>query len=89
MARYGMLRCQANFSFGGQNKNCNVCQTLEEETHRINFFVIYQSVNLYNSNEKLDFELIYSDDVDVLLKVIDIVLKVWELDNGRNATRTN
>ena len=79
-----MLPCKKNYSFGGKNKNCDVCVAIDDENHRINVCEKYQSVNVYNSSNKIDFALIYSNRVGVLLKVVDIILKVWDIGNGRN-----
>ena len=88
MGRYGMLQCKANFSLGNKEKNCSSCGTSDNEDHRINHCVLYRNVNLFDSSDKLDFDMIYSDKIEDSLHVVDIILKVWDLGNGRNVTRT-
>ena len=83
-----MLQCKKNYSFGGKDKNCDVCVAIDDENHRINFCEKYQGVNLFNNSDKIDFSLLYSDIVGVSLKVVDIILKVWDIGNGRNVMRT-
>ena len=88
MGRYGMLQCKANFSLGKRDKNCGSCGTLDDEDHRINHCILYRNVNLFDSIDKLDFNIIYSDKIDDSLRAVDNILKVWDLGNGRNVTRT-
>ena len=85
MGRYGMLACKANFSCGTNNKNC---QTVDDENHRINFCPKYENINLYHSNVKLDYNLIYADKISVSLKIVDMILRIWDLGNGKNVMRT-
>ena len=88
MGRYGMLQCKANFSLGKRDKDCGSCGTLDDEDHIINHCVLYRNVNLFDSIDKLDFNIIYSDKIDDSLRAVDNILKVWDLGNGRNVTRT-
>ena len=61
--------------------------TRDDENHRIDERVIYQKVNLYNSNNKINFDLIHSDDVEENVQVVEANLKMWELGCGRNSMR--
>ena len=87
MGRYGMLKCKSNFSCGNGRKLCDVCGSIDDEDHRINYCVVYQSINRCNSESKIDFNCIYSDDLNESLKVVKIVLGLWDLGNGRNEMR--
>ena len=82
-----MLYCQANYSAGTGNKNCSVCRVLDNESHRINDCVVFRSTNLYDSKNKIDFNRIYTDDMQSILDVISIVLKIWDLGAGKNVMR--
>ena len=84
MAKYGMLLCRANYSAGTGEKNCDICGSLDDETHRINYCITYRNVNLYDRSEKLDFEKIHSNNMDDIIKVIDVVLKIWDLGTEKN-----
>ena len=88
MGRYGMLQCKNNFSFGNTDRNCGECGTLDDENHRMNNCVLYRAVNLYDSRSKLDFDMVYSNEIDSSLKIVDMILRIWDLGNGRNVTRT-
>ena len=87
MARYGMLQCAANFSCGYGSKTCRECDTIDDENHRINHCKLWYKNNLSLSVEKIDFTDVYSEDRDKSLKVIERVLMMWDLGNGKNAMR--
>ena len=85
MARYGMLNCGVNFSRGYGGKNCEKCGTVDDENHRINNCVTFKDINLYKCQDNLDFNQIYSDDLNSIMKVIEMILKMLDLECGRNA----
>ena len=87
MARYGMLQCAANFSCGYGTKTCRECDTIDDENHRINHCKLWYKNNLSLSVEKIDFTDVYSEDRNKSLKVIERVLMMWDLGNGKNAMR--
>ena len=87
MGRYGMLKCRANFSSGYGNKSCPKSNKIDDERHRINYCPVYQEINLYDCENKLDFDLIYSDDLNEILKVVEVILKLWDLGFGKNSMR--
>ena len=87
MGRYGMLKCRANFSAGYGSKNCPVCNKVDDEHHRINECSSFQRINLYDCVSKVDFNLIYSDNLDDILKVVEVILKMWDLGFGKNTMR--
>ena len=80
-----MLQCGANFerSYGG--KKCKECGVVDDENHRMNYCSKYETINLYNCTGKLNFELIYSEDK--CMQVVERVLMMWDLANGKNAMR--
>ena len=46
--------------------------------------------NQINNNTAMiciDFDLIYSDEVGTSITVVDEILKLWDLGNGRNVIR--
>ena len=87
MGRYGMLSCANNFSNGYGSKYCDVCKVIDDEEHRINWCCKWESVNRYHNDEKLTFCDIYSDDMDKCLVVVNTILSVWDLANGKNDIR--
>ena len=88
MGRYGMLDCRANFSAGYGNKQCLRCDVEDNEVHRMNECPLYGSVNRVDSDQKVDFEKIYSDSIDDVRPVIDAILEMWDLEHGKNKMRT-
>ena len=87
MGRYGMLQCAANYSMGYATKLCKECGVTDDEDHRINHCKLWANTNLSTSCEKLKFDDIYSDDRVKSLKVVERVLLMWDLGNGKNIMR--
>ena len=87
MGRYGMLKCSNNFSYGHGTKICDRCTVIDDENHRINDCVKWEATNLVNSSQKITFEDIYLDDNERCLKVVDKILSMWDLENGKNEMR--
>ena len=87
MGRYGMLNCKANFSSGSRNKACNMCSVLDDESHRINDCIKYKETNFYELGEKIDFSQIYSNNLANVIKVVEVILKLWDLGYGKNMMR--
>ena len=87
MGRFGMLKCANNFSNGFKSKMCDKCGVLDNESHRINECPKWQNINLFASDEKINYADIYSHDIDMCLAVIDIILSIWDLENGKNEMR--
>ena len=84
IARNGMLVCGKNFR-GTINYICPICNTIDNEEHRLNECVNYESINYSNSDEKIPFETIYSDDQVVLKTIFERINKVWNVKTGRGA----
>ena len=87
MGHYGMLNCKANFSSGSRNKACNMCSVLDDENHRINDCIKYKETNFYELGEKIDFSQIYSNNLANVIKVVEVILKLWDLGYGKNMMR--
>ena len=60
-----------------------ICDTVDDESHRINDCISLRKINLYDSSEKIDYSLLYSDEMRSALKV----LKMWDLGHGKNVMR--
>ena len=89
MGRYGMLQCAANFSCGYKGKNCSECGVVDDEDHRINYCTLWKERNLSESDDKLDYSLIYSENLHESIKVVEVILNLWDLGNGKNSMRTD
>ena len=88
MGQYGMLQCAANFSNGYGGKNCQSCSVEDNESHRMNHCPEWSNINLANSNENIDYESIYSENVEDSMKVVRKIIELWDLGNNRNCMRS-
>ena len=79
-----MLDCGKNFR-GTRNVNCEECDAYDDEKHRINYCRKFRTFDNYESDTKVDFDLIYSDDIETLRVIIPKISEVW---NTRNANGT-
>ena len=87
MGRYGMLKCANNFSHGHGTKMCNLCNITDDESHRINSCPQWESINLCNNPCKITFDDIYHDNYERCLAVVETILNMWDLENGKNEMR--
>ena len=60
---------------------------IDDENHRINQCSLFRKFNLYDSKDKIQYDWIYSDDLNDVLKVVKIILKMWDLGCGKNEMR--
>ena len=84
LARYGMLECGQNFS-GTLDKQCKHCKCHDDESHRLNHCPKWRTSNLYDHQEKVDFNDIYSPDINVLRILIAHIQRIWNT-NTANGT---
>ena len=88
MGRFGMLQCAANFGNGYSTKNCTNCEVIDDEAHRINDCPTWSSINLLNTGDKIDYNLIHNADENVSSKVIERIISIWDLGNNNNCMKT-
>ena len=84
MARFGMLDCASNFENKYGGKECPKCKVLDDVNHRLNFCETWKKINFHQSDIKVNFQLVYSENKSDLECVADDILKVWDLKNGKN-----
>ena len=58
IARFGMLDCGMNFK-GNRSETCNQCNVVDNVDHRLNHCIKYRNINLYDCEQKEDFQKIY------------------------------
>ena len=87
MSMFGMLQCANNFKFGYGDNRCKECGVLDDENHRINYCCKFSEFNLFHSSVKYDFDGIFSTDNDVVYRTIEVIMHVWNLENGKNETK--
>ena len=87
MATYRMLDCRRNFKKGYGGDLCNVCKTIDDENHRINYCTKYKERNLALSPIKFDFESIYSDNEETVKRALEVISHLWNVENGENSMK--
>ena len=80
-SRFAMLECGKNFK-SSQEELCRECQAIDDEDHRLNHCIRFRDINHYDSAIKVDFKLIYSNDIGVLREIVPEILKTWNLRNA-------
>ena len=76
IARFGMLECGRNFK-GSMNEMCTYCDSPDDENHRLNHCIKYRTLNNYDSDVKLPFENVFSNDISILREIISKIETVW------------
>ena len=76
IARFRMLECGTNYK-GTMRETCQTCNLTDDENHRLNFCTKYTATNRSSQIDKVDFNDVYSTDIQVLKKVIQEIEKVW------------
>ena len=75
MARYGMLECGVNYK-GTRNEQCDVCQVIDNEDHRLNSCTKWSKFNLCDTNEKMSFDHVFSKDCNTLRNAVKMISTV-------------
>lgn len=88
IARFGMLECGRNYK-GTMKEICSVCDTIDDENHRINYCKRWETVNYANCNDKKDFNLIFSNDMTVIRGILPVIENVWNTKNAHGTMNTN
>ena len=78
IARFGMLECGKNFK-GSQKETCAHCNEPDNENHRLNYCKRYKDINLFDSDFKVNFDDIHSEDIQIIKSVITHIEKVWNV----------
>ena len=64
---------------------CNPCICVDDENHRLNHCIKQRNINLYDQTEKVDYTEVYSDDLNMVQRVITFIEKVQDtrMSQGR------
>ena len=87
IARYGMLDCGKNYK-GTASSNCSTCNVYDNENHRLNSCKKWNFNNPLDTDFSVDFNNIFSNDVNVLKVLIPYIQSVWNVKNGHGSIRT-
>ena len=83
-----MLECGKNFK-GSMKQMCAQCDKVDDENHRINHCPKWKESNLVESDKKIDFSLIYSNDIDVIRSIILPIERVWNTKTAHGTMMIN
>ena len=86
LARFHMLECGRNF------KNtlptiCQLCNEIDDENHRLNYCSKWEKSNLSRDSKKMQFENVYSEDINVLKDIMSKIARVWNVQTGNGSMR--
>ena len=76
IARFGMLQCGKNYK-GTMNELCGECNDTDNEDHRVNYCKLYKDINLCNTTCKINFDDIYSHDLNIVRRILPIIERTW------------
>ena len=79
-----MLECGTNFK-GTIKEMCSDCNVQDDEMHRLNYCKKFRSNNYYESDVKVDFDDIYSTDLQTLRTLLPKIGKVWNTKNANGS----
>ena len=82
IARFGMLACGKNFK-GTMSEQCNTCNKLDDEEHRMNDCRVYRELNHIDTVPTIPFDLIYSHNSDEVKTIMSRICKVWNTKTGK------
>ena len=86
IARYRMLDCGVNYK-GTMNSQCDLCHCEDDENHRLNKCEKWRQYNFIGNDSVIDFNDIYSDDIDTLRSIIEKISQLWNTRNAHGAMR--
>ena len=80
-ARFGMLECGHNYK-GTLSSECVICKCLDDEEHRMNHCKKLAEVNYHDQAGKVNFDTIYTNDVDTLKIIVERISHVWNVETA-------
>ena len=84
MARCGMLDCAKNFKGKYGSELCKECNEVDDESHRINVCGRWEHVNMCKGGYSIDFGAVYSEEMDTIRQISQLLRSVWNIENGKN-----
>ena len=76
-----MLECGTNYK-GKFPETCIHCNCRDDEYHRLNECPRFAEMNCVNNEEKVDFQSVYSDNTETLLKLFPFISRIWNTKNA-------
>ena len=87
IARFGMLACGTNFK-GSTDSQCSECKCLDNEDHRLNYCKLWRDINYYDDEDKVNFDSVFSDDLNELRSTVSKFERVWNTKNANGCMNT-
>ena len=84
IARYGMLECGRNYK-GTMSEFCNQCSCLDDEEHRLNVCLKFETINFCKDPVKLSFHVVYKENLDDLRLIMHRIANVWNVSAGNGS----
>ena len=76
-----MLECGKNFQ-GTRSNFWEECNEIDDEKHRINFCPKFQSLNNYEQADKVNFDLVFSNNIETLRTILPKIAEIWNTYNA-------
>ena len=87
IARFGMLECGKNYQ-GTMNIICPECGVTDDEYHRLNDCIKFDDVNFCTAETKVNFQMIYTHEVEMLKNLAQDISRVWNTRNSHGTMNT-
>ena len=84
MGQSQMLQCANNYKAAYLDNQCIECKVVDDEQHRISECKLWKEINLFGNEERINFSDIYNEETESLMRIVDVILKIWNLKNGKN-----
>ena len=84
MAQSQMLMCANNYKNDFDHIMCPKYECVDDESHRINYCEMWKGTNLFDSEEKVNFDDVLSNEIGRVTHIVNIILENWNLENGKN-----
>ena len=82
-----MLACGTNFK-GSTDSQCPECKCLDNEDHRLNYCKLWREINYYDEEEKVNFDSIFSNDINEIRSTVLKFERVWNTRNANGCMNT-
>ena len=86
IARYRMLECGINYK-GTMKSQCDLCNCEDEENHQLNICERWRQYNFIDNDNIVDFNDVYSDDIETLRSIIEKITHLWNTKNAHGTMR--
>ena len=68
---------------------CEQCNNIDDEHHRINHCPKWKENNLAEMDDKIDFNLIYANDIVVIRSIIPLIECIWNTKTAHGTMKSD